>query len=128
MGKWFEALIVGVWAIFAPIHAAIIVSGVFIIADMITGIMAARKRGEPISSSGLRRTVSKFFVYEIALLLAFLGQKYLLGDIFPACQVVSGMIGIVELKSIFENLNELSGQDLLKMVLEKLNSVNVSKK
>ena len=128
MGKWLEALVVGVWAIFAPIHAAIIVSGVFIVADMITGIMAARKRGEKVTSAGLRRTLTKFFVYEIALVLAFLGQKYLLSDIFPACKVVSGMVGIVELKSIFENLNELSGQDLLKMVLEKLNSVNVSKK
>ena len=128
MGKWLEALAIGIWAIFAPIHATIIITGVFIISDMITGTMAARKRGEKIDSSGLRRTVTKFFVYEIALLLAFLGQKYMLGDIFPACKVVSGMIGVVELKSIFENLNELSGQDLLKMILEKLNSVNVIKK
>ena len=127
MGKWLEALVVGVWAIFAPIHAAIIVSGVFIVADMITGIMAARKRGEKVTSAGLRRTLTKFFVYEIALVLAFLGQKYLLDDIFPACQVVSGMIGVVELKSIFENMNALSGTDLLKIVLEKLNSVNAPK-
>ncbi len=127
MIKWLEALGINILAIFAPIESVILTSLLLLVVDLITGIMAAKKRGEPITSAGLRRTVSKIFIYEAALLLAFLTEKYLLGHMMPVTKMVSGMIGMVELKSVFENMNDISGQDLLSSLLTKLNSDNSKK-
>jgi hypothetical protein len=122
-----EAFFVSLWAIFAPIHASIISVFVLIFSDLITGILAARKRKEPITSAGLRRTITKLFVYETAMMLGFISEKYLLGGLLPVSKLVAAMAGIVELKSIFENMDELSGQNLLGSILAKLNSTNLPK-
>lgn len=120
------ALGLSIVAVFAPIQAMIITTGVLIGADLIVGIWAASKQGHPITSAGIRRTVTKMFIYETALLLGFLAEHYLLSDLLPATKIVSGMIGITELKSIYENLNTISGSDLLKTAIAKLGSENDS--
>lgn len=121
--KWVKPLIISSIAIFAPIKSLLLTSGLMIIVDLITGIIAARKRNEPITSSGLRRTLTKFFVYEIALMLAFLAEHYM-SDILPFIKMCSGMITIVELTSVYENLNDISGSNLLKSLIDKLGSEN----
>jgi len=102
----------------------LIVAGILIIADLVTGVWAAYKLGNTISSAGLRRTVSKFCVYQIAIISAFIVQKFLLNDLIPASNIVAGVIGIVELKSILENANKILNTDIFKAVLAKLGSVN----
>ena len=119
--KWIEAAALSILAIFAPIQSVLLTTGVMIFADLITGLMAAYKRSEPITSSGFRRTLVKMFVYEAALMLAFLAEHYL-SDILPFVKLASGMIALVELKSIYENLNSFSGSDLLKSLIDKLGS------
>ena len=111
-------------SVLAPIHAVIITVGILILFDSITGVLAARKRGEKIKSSGLRRTVSKAIVYQIAVISAFLVQKYLISDTVPVSKIVSGIIGVVELTSIFENLNTVYGANIFKKVLNLLGSPN----
>lgn len=119
-----KALCIAVIAVFAPAKAMILSSLALIVVDLITGIMASRKQQIPITSAGIRRTVSKLFVYEAAILLAFLAQQYLLGEVIPAASIVSGIIGITELTSCLENINIISGQNLLKSIIDKLGSVN----
>ena len=113
--------------ILAPIHAVIITVGVLILFDSLTGIMAARKRGEKINSSGLRRTLSKAIVYQVAVISAFLVQKYLISDTVPVSKITSGIIGVVELTSIFENLNEVYGSNIFRKILNLLGSPNDSR-
>lgn len=119
--KYAEALGLSLLAIFAPIQSLLLTTGVMILADLITGIMAARKRKEPISSSGFRRTLVKIFVYESALMIAYLAEHYM-SDALPFVKVASSMISLVEIKSIYENLNIISGSNLLKALLDSLNS------
>lgn len=121
--KYIEALLISLVAIFAPIQHLLLTTGAMIFIDLFSGIMAARKRNEPITSAGLRRTLTKLFVYEAALMLAFLTEHYM-SDILPFVKMASALISVVELKSIYENLNEISGSDLLKSLIDKLGSDN----
>jgi len=122
---WIEAGIISIIALLAPIMTLIKAILVLIGLDLITGVIAALKRKEAITSAGFRRTVTKVFVYEMALIIAFIGEKYFIGDLAPLVKLISSMIGLVEIKSIFENLNVTSDNSFLKTILDKLNSINV---
>lgn len=117
-------LLIVIATIFAPIQNIIISVFVLILCDLVFGVMAARKRKEKITSAGIRRTVSKFFVYEIALCICFIAETYLLGGVLPVSKILAGIIGIAELKSILESLDEINGSSLLAEVIKKLGSKN----
>lgn len=119
-----EALALSVLAVFAPVHGIIIVSLILILSDLVTGVLAAHKKGQAINSSGLRRTVSKMCIYLAAICLGFLVEKYMLSDILPVSKIVAGLISIVEFKSILENLDVLNGSSLFKKLIDKLGSMN----
>jgi sugar phosphate permease len=111
-------------AILAPAKALLLSVGFLIIADLITGIWAAYKRGEKIKSSRIRDSVSKILIYQIAVISAFLVETYMLDSIFPVSKIVAAVIGIVELTSILENANVILGKDLFKEVISKIGSYN----
>src|SRR5882724_7699227 len=122
--KWLEAIIISIWAILIPIHAALYASGALILVDLISGIIAARKRGEKISSAGLGRTITKVLVYQLAIITGFLCQKYLIGDLVAISQLIAGAIGVVEMKSILENLDSINGSSVFGSIINKLSSEN----
>ena len=111
-------------AALAPIHAVLVSVGVVIFADLFTGVWAAHKRGERINSAGLRRTISKMFVYSLAIILGFIIETYLLNGLLPISKIAAGLIGVTEGLSIFENLNSISGNNVFKSLIDKLGSVN----
>lgn len=102
----------------------LIACGALVIADMITGVMAAVKRHETINSAEMRRSLSKMVVYQIAIISAFVLEKYMLDGLIPVSKVVSGVIGMVEFKSVLENVSTIAGQDVVSLVIEKLGSKN----
>jgi hypothetical protein len=91
--EYLKALALSILAVLAPIKTVMIVTGVLIFADLILGILAARKRGEPITSAALRRTVSKMIAYQVAIITGFLCEKYLIEDAIPVTKLIAGMIG-----------------------------------
>ncbi len=123
-----KTLALSILAVFAPIKAAIITILVLVMVDLITGISAAKKRKDPITSAGFRRTIVKLVVYEGAMMLGFIAQKYLMEDSVPVANIISGFIGITELKSCLENMNTLSGTNVLETIVNKLGSENDEKK
>lgn len=128
MKEWLVKGMIVILAVFAPIKAMLITCGVLIMADMITGMLAARKRQEKIQSAEMRRSISKFVVYQIAIMSAFLLETYMLHNMVPVSKIVAGVIGMVEFKSILENASVIVDQDILKMVLDKLGSKNAKGK
>lgn len=122
--KYLEPLLLSFVALLSPIKAVLITTGILIFADLVTGVMAARKKGQAITSAGLRRSISKIFVYNVALICGFLVEKYMLEDYFPVSKMVSGVIGLVELKSLLENLAVIYGQDIFKAIVTRLGSEN----
>lgn len=124
MKQFLAHLAAATIAVLAPIQMLMISVGVLIMADLFTGIWAAIKRKEKISSAALRRTVSKLVIYQIAVISGFLVEAYMLENFVPVSKIVASVIGLVELKSILENANTILEQDLFKMVIQKLGSDN----
>lgn len=122
MNKYLEALLVTLLAIFAPAKAMLLTALTLVIIDLVTGLIAAKKRAEPITSSGLKRTVIKILIYELAIAIAFIAETYLILDVLPVAKIVSSFVGITELKSIMENLNDIGGGNLLAQIISSLNN------
>lgn len=127
IAKHLTPLAVSAVAVFAPIKATIITVGIVIAVDLITGIFAARKRGETITSAALRRSLSKALIYQTAVLTGFLIETYLMGNSIPITNIVGGLIGSVEALSIYENLNTISGTKLFSSLISILGSANDKK-
>lgn len=104
-------------AFISPIKALIIIVGICIAADTITGIMKAKKLKQEITSRKLSVVISKLFLYEGALILFFAMEKFMLADfigyfcdipLFLTKLLASVLCGI-EIMSINENYKVLSG-------------------
>ncbi len=124
MKEWLIRIALAGLAALAPIHTILISVGVMILADLATGIWAAKVKGEKITSAAMRRTISKILVYQTSVISGYLLETYLLSSLFPVAKLVAGVIGLVEFKSILENGNKILGQDVFKTVLQKLGSDN----
>ncbi len=129
MGKHITALLIAITAILTPAVPIIIFTGVLIFSDTATGIWAAMKRKEKITSRALGRTATKIVLYSAVILLTFGFEVF-----FPALQYVhmgqiaSGYICLVELKSIYENVSVITGLDIWSHLvgkIEKLRSSNI---
>jgi phage-related holin len=82
-----------------------------VFADTITGIKAAKKEGQKISSKGLYRTTEKIVVYFVAILI-FEGAKNTFNIPFPITYMVAMMISGTELFSVAENIKRITGVNL----------------
>lgn len=126
--KFLKAFIISAAAVFLPIQSVIFTVLVLILSDLVTGVLAAMKRKEKITSAGFRRTVVKIFVYETAILIGFLVEKYILKDAMPVTKLISSVVGLVELKSLLENLETIQGQSIFTKIISKLGSESEQEK
>lgn len=124
MKDYAIGLLISLAAVFAPIKAMLLVTGVLIFADLACGILAARKHKEPLSSAGLRRTVTKVAVYNVAVMVGFLAETYMLDGFIPMSKIAAGLIAVVETKSILENLDIINGKPIFRDLIKKLGSIN----
>lgn len=124
MKHYLEALLLSAIAVFAPVQTVMLTALVLIFADLVAGILAAKKQGEAITSAGLRRTTTKILVYEAALMLGFLTEAYLLNGELPVAKLIGGMIGCTEIKSILESLDIINGKPVFASIIERLGSDN----
>lgn len=128
MKEWLYKGLLVLLAVLAPIKPLIISCIFLIVADLITGIIAAYKRKEKISSAEMGRSITKLVVYQLAIISAFVLEVYMLDNLIPVAKIVGGVIGMVELKSILENVSVIAGEDILKLVMNKLGSKNIGKR
>lgn len=105
--------------VIAPIKPTLIAVSVLVFADFITGIWAALKKKERISSNGINKSLMKSFAYMLFIIVAFVIEKYLIDDV-PVIKVVSAMITLRESKSFFENMKVITGLDLMDSLLSKM--------
>ena len=119
------------WAVsfLFPLKEFIYLTGFLVAFDTITGMLAAKKRGEKITSRGFYRTVEKSSVYLMAILAAAGLHRVFISaspvDWFqnlPIVQIVAGSICFTEFLSFRENVEAITGVDVLgglKKVLSK---------
>jgi hypothetical protein len=120
MKQFLLTVVMSIITVFLPIKATLVAVMALTVIDLASGLWAASKRGEPITSSGLKRTIIKIFVYEAVVMLGYITEQYLTGDIIPLVKILAGYIGITELKSVLENIKDISGLDIIKSLINKL--------
>lgn len=118
-----------IWAVavigaLAPIHAALATVLGLIIVDLVSGIAAAVRLQQPVTSNKLKKTVIKLLVYELSIVLAYVVGTYLTGPSVPVLQVVTSVIGLTELRSILENLRSITGYDVFDVILQRVSANN----
>lgn len=124
MSSWLKSLIFSIFAILLPIKELLIITSLLILSDTITGIIAAYKRGEEINSVGFKKTIIKLFLYNLVIILAFLIEKFIIGDFIPFVKVGAAVIVLTEFKSVIENFESITGIKLLqikKIIEDKTN-------
>jgi phage-related holin len=126
VGKLASAAPATVLAFLAPLQTLGYAIGFFVLTDILTGMWASRKSGQPITSDRLARSVTKSVVYLIAIVVAHVAELYVIPDV-PVLKVVSGIVASTELLSVYENLTRISGVDFKKRLTEWLKPTQSSK-
>lgn len=104
-----------------PIVGKMLAIGFLIGVDFITGIFAAKKRGERITSRKMGRTIVKVLLYQLAILAAFTIESFLLPQL-PFVYITIFFISTTEFFSVSENLTVILGLkvSMAKYVKEKV--------
>ena len=105
---------------FLPITGILFLIGFSIVIDTITGIWKSKKLGVPITSRKLSAIISKLMLYEIAVILFYLIDRFILNDIiltfFSVPLMLTKILALVlvsiEVISISENYKAVKGIDL----------------
>ena len=110
---------------FMPIYHFLLIVGVLVGADFITGAWKARKKGEKFTSGGMKRTVEKTALYFIAVLASYgMEWVFIAGGPEPwkygLTYAVSGFIASTEFKSILENVASITGINLWDKIKDRL--------
>ena len=108
--KMIYAFMIGISGFFAPIWALVLWMSIFVLFDLFSGVIAAKKRGELLQSCKLRRTVNKLVWYFSAILLAHGLDAGILSFIdLHLAPFAAAIICGVELYSILENAYSITG-------------------
>jgi uncharacterized membrane protein len=105
------------FSFFFPIKHFLIFTIFVVFADTVTGIIAARKRNEAITSKGLYRTSQKVVVYFVGIMI-FHGASVTFGLPSQIVYSVSFLISFTELYSISENIKSITGVNIGTLVLK----------
>lgn len=108
----------GILVMFSPTFFFIFVIGFLVVADLITGVMCAKKANEEITSDKMRNTTRKGLGYMLAIIVAYIIQLAFAPEL-EVMKIVAGAIAFVELKSIDENYEKLYGFSIFKFILTK---------
>jgi phage-related holin len=116
--KYTIYLITGLIAYLTPILTSLLLVGGLVMFDWITGVIKAHKLGT-LSS---RAMIKKFYTgasYLVAIAAVRLCEVYF-GDEIPLVKPVIAMIALSELQSMRENIQAITGIDLLKNLFNVL--------
>jgi len=108
------------FSFFLPIKHFLIFTIFVVFADTVTGILAAKKRKEPITSKGLYRTSQKILTYFCGIMI-FHGASITFGLPSQITYSVSFIIAATELFSISENIKSITGVNLKTTILRFFN-------
>lgn len=118
LAGWFALLLNTIFPFLFPIREFLILTIALVACDTITGIMAAKRRKEPITSRGIRRTVEKITAYFIAILCAE-GMRVTFIPEISIPYFVAFIIAIAEFKSNIENVEHISGINIWQQIMDK---------
>ena len=109
-----------VTSFFLPISGILILIGVSVILDTLTGVWKSRKLGTPITSRKLSSVISKILLYEVTVMLFYLIDYYILNDIvltffsveLMTTKILALVLVSIEVISMNENVKSAKGVDI----------------
>jgi phage-related holin len=125
---FWETVVVGLFslvgAFFAPVGSFIGVAFTLVIFDYFTGVQAAKKREEKLTSRGHFRSIQKFVMYSIAIISAELIRKVFFDGLFlleylRLTYFVALLIVITEFRSNIENIEAITGAKIWGKLIER---------
>lgn len=117
MITFFEKLGILFVSYFTPIAEMVHVMLILLFLDTISGIWASLKAGNKLESNKLRRTVYKFLWYTIAVMAAWMMEHTFSIGWSRLSSIIAGFICFVELKSILENITNITNEPVFKRIL-----------
>jgi hypothetical protein len=110
--KYLPLLIAGIVAYLSPIFTSLIFVGCLVMFDWITGMI----KGSKLGTFNSRAMIKKFYTgssYLIAIATVRLCEVYF-GDDIPLVKPLVAIIALSELQSMRENIEAITGIDVLK--------------
>lgn len=98
-----------------PVSHFVAAMFMLVLSDWVTGVWAAAKRNEKITSKGFRNTTQKLVFYMLAILLGLIIETTFFPDI-KLVYYVAGFICITEFKSNIENIGTITGINILEAI------------
>ena len=113
-------LVLIIIAFLAPIAPLLLTVGVFIAIDTFMGVWRARTAKEPVTSRKFSAIVSKFILYQSAIILFFILEKFVIGDFIVLftdiphflVKLMAALLCGIELMSINESFIMIKGFSL----------------
>lgn len=119
MDKIWAYIASSLMAFFEPIEILVLWMLIFIISDMITGIHASLTEGGYIQSCKLQKTVHKFILYAMTIILLEGLDKYLFDLVeLHLANIGATIICGIEMYSIFENCYRITGNQVFKVLTQ----------
>lgn len=110
----YAKFIVFIMAALFPIENELMALGIFIFIDFITGIWKAL-RAKIFNSRELAKSAGKIALYFFAILVCQLVDTHF--QLPKIAQVMIGLLAVVEITSILENISSLTGLPIVEKVL-----------
>lgn len=119
MNRIWSYSLASIFGFMEPINTLILWLLIFIGVDLITGVWASIKERKIITSHGLQRTVIKFLMYSVSVILLQGIDTYMLTfvDCYLAkigCTLICG----IELYSVFENCYRITENEVFRVLTQ----------
>lgn len=116
----FKLLLLSILTFFVPIQPLLLLIIAFIITDTALGLYRSYKNKIAITSDRFSNIISKFFLYNGAVILSYLLDVFILGEFtqfiieiqYLFTKIVTLTIIFAEMKSIDENFKDITGLHL----------------
>ena len=120
LNNYSMQLLAIVSSFFLPISGILILIGVSVILDTLTGVWKARKLKTPVTSRKLSAIISKILLYEVTVMLFYLIDYYILNDIvltffsveLMTTKILALVLVSIEVISMNENVKSVKGIDI----------------
>ena len=115
-----NSIVASVIGVIAPLKAIvlIIIAAVFI--DFSLAVYNAWKKGVPITSRKMYKTIPKLLIYISVILIVYYSNIYIFEVPMDLHKIVGGFILLTEFKSIDENINLILGFSLFNQLTDFL--------
>lgn len=125
MDKVFDAhkiwayAIAGTLGFFEPLWVLILWFLIFVLCDLITGVCAAIKERQIITSNKLQKTIVKLMMYSMTIVLVHALDMFMVTMIdLGLARICSAIICGIELYSILENCYRITGNRVFKILTQ----------